>query len=73
MVNTVATNTAAAKQNATAATAVQNALQTQQSSISGVNMDEEAVNLIQQQRAFQAAAQVVTAVNTMMQQLIQMI
>jgi flagellar hook-associated protein 1 FlgK len=73
LVNQVATGTAASKQNATAAQAVQDTLQNQQSSLSGVSMDEEAVNLMQQQRAFQAAAQVVTTVNTMMQTLLQMV
>jgi flagellar hook-associated protein 1 FlgK len=73
LVNQVGTSTAAATQNATAAQAVQDTLQSQQSSLSGVSLNEEAVNMIQQQQAFQAAARLVTAVNQMMQQLIQMV
>jgi flagellar hook-associated protein 1 FlgK len=73
LVNQVATDTSAAKQNATATQAVQNTLQTQQASVSGVNLDEEASNLMQQQRSFQAAAQLITAVNAMMTTLIAMV
>lgn len=73
LVNQVGTSTAAATQNATATQAVQDTLQSQQSSLSGVSLNEEAVNLIQQQQAFQAAARLVSAVNQMMQQLMQMV
>jgi len=38
-------------------------LANQRSAISGVSLDEEAVNLLRYQRAFEAAARVVTAVN----------
>ena len=40
-------------------------LQDQRASISGVSLDEEASNMVQFQRAFDAAAQVVTTVNDM--------
>jgi flagellar hook-associated protein 1 len=73
LVNQVGASTNAAQQNATASQAVQDTLTSQQSALSGVSLNEEAINMIQQQRAFQAAAQLVTAVNTMMQQLIAMV
>ena len=51
---------------ATNQTAVSNMLSTQRGSISGVNVDEEMTNMILFQRAYQASAQVVTTVNTML-------
>jgi flagellar hook-associated protein 1 FlgK len=47
-------------------TAVTNMLSTQRSSISGVNVDEEMTNMMTFQRAYEASAQVVTTVNTML-------
>jgi flagellar hook-associated protein 1 FlgK len=47
-------------------TAVTNMLATQQSSVSGVNIDEEMTNLMGFQRAYEASAQLVTTVNTML-------
>jgi flagellar hook-associated protein 1 FlgK len=40
-------------------------LQTQQSSISGVSLDEEAANLVKYQQAYEAAAQVVTTIDNL--------
>ena len=51
---------------------VTNMLQTQRGSISGVNTDEEMTNLMTFQRAYQASAQVVTTVNSMMADLLAM-
>jgi flagellar hook-associated protein 1 FlgK len=65
LVNDVGNSAATATTNATAAKNVQDALSAQQQGVSGVSLNEEAVNLIQQQQAFQAAAQVVTTVNQM--------
>lgn len=45
-------------------------LQTQRDSTSGVSLDEETTNLIQYQRAYQAAARVVTTVDDMLDVLI---
>jgi flagellar hook-associated protein 1 FlgK len=67
MVNDTAVAAAAAKTNADAATAVQQTLQAQRESLSGVSLDEEAINLIRQQRAFQGAAKLVSAVDELMQ------
>jgi len=45
---------------------VTNMLQTQRSSVSGVNVDEEMTNLMGFQRAYEASAQLVTTINTLM-------
>jgi flagellar hook-associated protein 1 FlgK len=47
-------------------TAVTSMLSTQLGSISGVNVDEEMTNMMAFQRAYQASAQVVTTLNTML-------
>ena len=52
---------------------VVNQLKTQRDSVSGVSVDEEMNNLIQYQRAFDASARIVTAVDQMMQTIIQMV
>jgi flagellar hook-associated protein 1 FlgK len=41
-------------------------LATQRSSISGVNVDEEMTNLMGFQSAYEASAQLVTTINTLM-------
>ncbi len=45
-------------------------LQAQRESVSGVNLDEEAISLVQYQRAFQGAARFVSAVDDMMRELV---
>jgi flagellar hook-associated protein 1 FlgK len=47
-------------------------LQDQRGSISGVSLDEEAANMIQYQRAYEAAARVADAVNQMLETVIRM-
>ena len=47
-------------------TAVTQMLSTQRSSISGVSVDEEMTNLMTYQRAYEASAQLVTTINTLM-------
>jgi len=47
-------------------------LQQQQASVSGVSLDEEASNLMLYQRGYQAAAEAISAVDQMMQTIIQM-
>lgn len=42
-------------------------LEQQRASISGVSLDEEASNMLLYQRAYQAAAEAITAVNQMLQ------
>ena len=64
---------AGAKTSAEAAAAVKDTLQAQREALSGVSLDEEAVNLMRQQRAFQGAARLVAAVDEMMQQILNMV
>jgi flagellar hook-associated protein 1 FlgK len=47
-------------------------LQSQQSAISGVSLDEETANLIQFQRGFEAAAHVISVIDSMMQTVLNM-
>jgi flagellar hook-associated protein 1 FlgK len=42
-------------------------LQNQRNSVSGVSLDEEAANLVQFQRAYQAAARIVNVIDTLTQ------
>ena len=49
-----------------------NQLQDQRGSISGVSLNEEAANMVQYQRAFDASAQVVTTINDMLYTVINM-
>lgn len=72
MINGVATGAAAAKTDSEAAKTVRQTLEAQREALSGVSLDEEAVNLIKQQRAFQGAAKLIQTVNEMMQTLLQM-
>jgi flagellar hook-associated protein 1 len=62
----VGSDTAAATTNNGAQQAVLTQLTTQLDSFSGVSLDEEASNLTQYQRAYQAAAQVFNIGNTVM-------
>jgi len=48
-------------------------LNTRKESISGVNLDEEAVNLIRYQQAFTAAARMITVVNEMLDELLNIV
>ncbi len=66
IVNDIAASNATAKNNAEAATVVQQTLQAQRESLSGVSLDEEAVNLMKQQRAYQGAARFLSTVNELM-------
>ena len=60
---------AAANANAeqSASSLVLQQLNDQRSSISGVSLDQEAANMMQYQQAYSASAQVITAINSMMQ------
>jgi flagellar hook-associated protein 1 len=59
-----------ARQQFQADTVIRESLATQQQSISGVNADEESIDLIQYQRAFQASARLLTIIDEMMQTLL---
>lgn len=73
MVNGVANSAAAAKTNSEAASTVLETLQAQREMLSGVSLDEEAINLVRQQRAFQGAARLISAVDEMMRTLLNMV
>ena len=73
LVTQIGTDTAAATTNQQAAQTVQNTLQAQQDSTSGVSVNDEMINMIQQQQGFQAASRLVVAIQAMMQSIIQMV
>lgn len=60
MVGQVGAVTRQAKINASSQNQLLSSVQSRRDSISGVNLDEEAVNLVRYQQAFQAAAQVIS-------------
>ncbi len=68
-VGNVASN-ASAEQSASSLTLQQ--LNDQRSSVSGVSLDEEAANMTRYQQAYAASAEVITAINNMMNDVIQM-
>jgi flagellar hook-associated protein 1 FlgK len=65
LVTQVGNSAATATTNASATQTVVNTLTAQQQALSGVSINEETVNLMQQQQAFQAAARVVSTVQAM--------
>jgi flagellar hook-associated protein 1 FlgK len=73
MINGVASRSSTARGNAEAARAVRETLETQREVLSGVSMDEEAINLMKYQRAYQGAARVVAAIDELMQTVLQLV
>lgn len=73
MVNNVAVSADASRTHAEAAHAVQQTLEAQRESLSGVSLDEEAINLIRQQRAFQGAAKLISAVDELMKTVLSLV
>lgn len=69
----VAVRTGAAHDNVEAAQTVLESLQAQRESISGVNLDEEAIALVKYERAFQGAARFVTVVDDLLSELVLLI
>ncbi len=69
-INRIATAGADASTGIKVTNTVGDQLNAQRESVIGVNLDEEAVNLIKYQRAFEAAARVVNATNEVLQTLI---
>jgi len=59
--------------NVTATGTIQSTLLAQQQSVSGVSMDEETVNMMQYQRAFEGSARFITVVDEMMQDVLGLI
>ena len=66
LLSQVGSTSASLQQQSTAQQASLTQLTTQQSTLSGVNLDTEAANLTQYQRSYQAAAQVLTIVDKLM-------
>jgi flagellar hook-associated protein 1 FlgK len=71
LVSTVGNDVSSATDEQEAVGLVLTQLQNQQSDVSGVSLDEEASNLILYQRAYEAAAEVVSAINDMTNEVIQ--
>lgn len=69
----VAVRVTSSKTNAEATKLVRENLDAQRSSISGVSMDEEAINLVNYQRQYQAGARFISVVDEMTQTLLQLI
>lgn len=67
IVQNVTEGSATAKSQAAGATTYQQGLQSQQQSISGVNIDEQTIDMLSLQQAYQASAQVVSTVNSLLQ------
>jgi flagellar hook-associated protein 1 len=67
----IGTQTASARQRLDVHAAIADTLQAQRETISGVSLDEETVNLLSNQRAFQGAAKFISIVNEMLQEVMQ--
>jgi len=48
-------------------------LQGQREALSGVSLDEESINLIKQQRAFEGAARIISTVDEMLQTILALV
>jgi flagellar hook-associated protein 1 FlgK len=70
LISDVGTRTNVAESNYNSQKAMLDFNETQFSSVSGVNLDEEAANLVRFQQAYQAAAQVISVSNTLFDSLI---
>ncbi|HNQ24458.1 MAG TPA: flagellar hook-associated protein FlgK [Phycisphaerae bacterium] len=69
----VAATAAGVTNNADASSAVLTALQTQRDSISGVNLDEEAISLLKFERAYQGAARYISTVDEILETLMALV
>jgi flagellar hook-associated protein 1 len=69
----LAVSSSGARSAADASSVIFDSLTAQRESISGVNLDEETVNLISYQRAFQGTARYMTVVDDMLQTLLTLI
>lgn len=69
-VGTVGTQTSQAQSGQTAQQAAMQSAQTAQQSVSGVNLDQEAANMLQYEQAYQAAAQMISASQTLFNSLL---
>ncbi len=69
----VAVTTAAAHSSAEASSAIVSSLQAEKESISGVSLDEEAIDLLKYERAFQGAARYVSVVDQLMDEMLALV
>jgi flagellar hook-associated protein 1 FlgK len=69
-VDTVGTQTSQAQNGATAQQSAMQSAQSAQSSVSGVNLDEEAANMLQYEQAYQAAAQIISTSQSLFKSLL---
>jgi flagellar hook-associated protein 1 len=72
MINQMATTANAAQNNANSTQDIVQTLQAQQQNISGVSLDQETINMLQQQKSYQGAAMFISTINQMMSSLINM-
>lgn len=72
-VEAVASKASIARTNADAGQIVRQSLEAQRASLSGVSVDEESINLLNFQRQFQGAAQVISTADELLQTLISII
>jgi flagellar hook-associated protein 1 FlgK len=72
MASSVTQGSSVAKSQSDSAALFANSLQSQQQAISGVNIDEETVNMLQYQRGFQASAKVISTLNDLLNLLVQL-
>lgn len=70
LVSDVGTATSSANTNRDAQDSVLNQAKAAQDAVSGVNLDEEAANLLQYQKAYQASAQAISIANTLFDSLL---
>jgi flagellar hook-associated protein 1 FlgK len=72
MINQMGTTASAAQNNANSTQDIVQTLQAQQQNVSGVSLDQETVNMLQQQKSYQGAAMFISTINQMMSSLINM-
>lgn len=73
LTSSVSSAAAAAKTTSQSATVVLQTLTSQRESLSGVSLDEESINLISQQRAFQGAARIISTVDDLIQTVLDLV
>ncbi len=73
LVNDIAGKASTAQSDAEAAESIRETLAAQREALSGVSLDEEAVNLIKSQRAFQGAARVISTVDELLQTVLNLV
>jgi flagellar hook-associated protein 1 FlgK len=70
IVTDIAVKGASAQASVTATAAITSALSSQRESVSGVNLDEETIQLLKLERAFEGSARYTTTVNQLIDQLL---